>query len=586
MAFDVDIGLAQQRGPRERQEDCAAVHTAPHDVGLVAAIADGVSSAGMGREAAQTAVCAVLSDFPATPPTWDTTTALDRVIRAHNAWLADHNRRRQGQRDENGAAIGTSLTTLTALALRGHGYTVAHVGDTRAWLMRPGSGSSPITQLTVDHSLEHPDLSSGLTRALGLDDDVRLDYLQGELQVGDLFALTSDGVHGVIKPARLQAALERVPSEGAQAVADELTQTAIDAGSRDNASVVILHIRGLTAARLEDSLRVGRQLAPPAKLRAGDVLDGLTIEALVHDNGIHRLYRARAADGSVLALKALHEARANDPQEREMLAHEAWLALQVAGDRDTAGQSAGFVRGIEPREPSAFYTLSEWHDGQTLEQLLASKRRFSVTEAVNGACTVARALGRLHRLGVIHRDVKPENLHLGSDGQWRLLDLGVALSGAEPAALRELHAGTPSYMNPEQWGDDPDTNQPDARSDLFALGVTLYRWLTGHLPYGEVVPYQSGRYRRDPVPPSRLRPEVPIWLDHLVLKAVALDRRQRFETAEEMLLALERGASRPLQAPPATPLLSRDPTALWKLALGVSLLFNLLLAYWLIFLPK
>jgi hypothetical protein len=86
--------------------------------------------------------------------------------------------------------------------------------------------------------------------------------------------------------------------------------------------------------------------------------------------------------------------------------------------------------------------------------------------------------------------------------------------------------------------------------------------------------------------PSRHNPEIPIWLDHVLLKAVARDKRQRFETAEEFLLALERGASRPLSAPQGTPLLQRDPTALWKVALAVSVLFNLLLMYWLLFLPK
>jgi hypothetical protein len=106
------------------------------------------------------------------------------------------------------------------------------------------------------------------------------------------------------------------------------------------------------------------------------------------------------------------------------------------------------------------------------------------------------------------------------------------------------------------------------------------------LPYGDVLPYQRGRYFRDPVAPSRHNPEVPIWLDHVVLKAVARDQRQRFETAEEMLLALERGASRPLTAPPPTPLMRRDPTARWKIALAISLLFNAALVFWLLFLPK
>jgi serine/threonine protein kinase len=264
-----------------------------------------------------------------------------------------------------------------------------------------------------------------------------------------------------------------------------------------------------------------------------------------------------------------------------MLAHEAWLGARV-----TEREPKGLVRVHERQNASYFYTLFDWHNGTTLAEQLHHQKNFSVSDVVAAATNVVRALSRLHQFGVIHRDVKPDNIHLGEDGQWRLLDLGVALSGKEPEALRALHAGTPSYMNPEQWSDDPQEARVNAQSDLFALGVTLYQWLTGKLPYGEVEPYQIGRYKRDPVPPSRLRPDVPIWLDHIVLKAVAREASQRFETAEELLLALERGASRPLHAPLATPLLARDPAAIWKIALAVSVLFNLLLVYWALFLPK
>jgi len=166
-----------------------------------------------------------------------------------------------------------------------------------------------------------------------------------------------------------------------------------------------------------------------------------------------------------------------------------------------------------------------------------------------------------------------------------------------PEAYRDyaLHAGTPSYVNPEQWGfrlrtggveTDAPQQPANAQSDLFALGVTLYQALCkGRLPYGDILPYQAGRYFRDPTPPSRHNPQVPIWLDHVVLKAVSRDEKQRFETAEEFELALERGASRPLTAPSATPMIQRDPTALWKLLLGLSVLLNLMLIYWILFLP-
>lgn len=576
MSFDIDVGHASERGPRSGNEDfAAAVRPAPADaaLGWIAAIADGVSTGGAGREAAQTAVMSVVQDYLAAPPTWDTTVVLERLIGAQNAWLADHNRRRQGLRQPG----ATALTTLTVLVLRGHSYTLAHVGDTRAWLLR----GADCTQLSQDHCLDQPGFPSRLTRALGLDDRVRVDYVQGELQAGDVFVLTTDGVHGVLKRAQIAAlALQG----GAQQASEALVGAALAAGSRDNATALVLHVRGLDTARLEDVMLRGRRLPVPPRLRVGDALDDFTITAVVADNGVHRLFQARSrTTRELVAIKTLSESRANDPEERAMLAHEAWLGSRL-GERVGPTTPAGFVRVREVAEPSAFYVVFDWHSGQTLEQMLAEKRRFSVADVVAGAIAIARALGRLHRSGVVHRDIKPANLHLGDDGQWRILDLSVALSGHEPRVQRSLHAGTPSYINPEQWAEDPVP--PDARSDLYALGVTLYVWLTGKLPYGEIEPYQTARFRRDPAAPSRLRPDVPLWLDHIVLKAVARDARLRFETAEELVLALERGASRPLPAPGATPLVVRDPAALWKIALAVSLLFNALLVIWLLFLPR
>lgn len=224
-------------------------------------------------------------------------------------------------------------------------------------------------------------------------------------------------------------------------------------------------------------------------------------------------------------------------------------------------------------------------EGETLSQWLERRHQPGVDQVLAIGQQAARVLGYLHRQGVIHRDVKPANLHCGVDGVLRLLDLGVALTGREPPELRALHAGTASYMNPEQWDDPPVP--ASAGSDLFALGVTLYQLLTsGRLPYGEVIAYQRGRYWRDPIPPSRHNPQVPIWLDAIVLKAIARDPAQRFETAEEMLLALERGAARPLLPQASSPLLERDPAFGWKTALAFSVVLNVALLYWLLFLPR
>ena len=570
MALDVDIGWHSVRGPRENNEDfAAALQPRPHeaDRGLVAAIADGVSAGGRGREAAQTTVMSLLQDYFGTPATWDTSVALDRVIAAQNAWLAAANRR-------GGAG---AMTTLTALVLRGHSYTLAHVGDTRAWLVRDGR----CEQLSHDHVFDHPDLRGRLTRALGLEDHVRVDYLQADLQRGDVFVLSSDGVHGAVAAPRLCELVQGQLTRGAQAASEAIVAAALAAGSRDNASALVIHVRELAAARLEDVLLQGRQLPVPPRLKVGDTLDGYTVTALVADTGSHRLYQARDnASRELVALKTLHESRASDPEEREMLAHETWLGLRLT--EQFGGRGSGFIGVREPRAPSAFYSVYDWHGGSTLEQALARRQPFGVAQVVQGAVAIGRALGRLHRQGVVHRDVKPGNLHLGDDGQWRILDLGVALAGNAPAAERGLHAGTPSYMNPEQWQGEGAT----AGSDVYALGVTLYQWLTGHLPYGEVEPWQLARFRKDPKPPSRLRPEVPIWLDHVVLRAVARDPKLRFQTAEEFVLALEQGAARPVARPGATPYFTRDPAGVWKAALVASAALNLLLLFWLLFLPR
>ena len=567
MSFEIEIGHASRRGAREVNEDFAgATRSAPGDAvpGVIAAIADGVSGGGRGLEAAQTSVMGLLVDFFATPATWDTSVALDRLVGAQNAWLFAQNRRREG------SAGTAALTTLSVLVLQGQSWTVAHVGDTRVWRITGGE----ILKITHDHAFAQPDQRNRLSRAVGLDELVHVDYQQGELRVGDAFVLTSDGVHGVLRPRQIG---ETAGAGTAQQAADALVDAALAAGSKDNVTALVIRVLALDAARLQDETLRTRNLPVLPRLRVGDIVDGYTVTALVADNGVHTLYQARE-DGSqeLVALKTLHPSRAADAEERAMLAHEAWLAQRVT-ERD----ARGFVRAREVHGASALYTVFDWHAGRTLEQLFGQRKGFAVDDVVGAAVQISRALGRLHRQGVIHRDIKPANLHLGDDGQWRVLDLGVALSGREGAAARDLHAGTPSYVNPEQWNGAP----PDAGSDLFALGVTLYRWLTSRLPYGEIEPYQSARYRRDPVSPSRIRPDVPMWLDNLVLKSITLDPKQRFETAEEMRLALERGASRPVGAPAATPLVARDPTALWKIALGISLLFNLLMVFWLVFLP-
>jgi serine/threonine protein phosphatase PrpC len=577
MAFDIDIGYSSHIGSKEVNEDfCSAKapDTQQQPWGTICAIADGVSAGGYGADAAQSMVMRLLGDYFDTPERWDTAAALESVIAKHNRWLLGINTSR---------APDSGLTTLTALVLRGAGYTVAHVGDSRAYLLRDGQA----IQLTTDHVSELPEMKHQLRRAVGAEEAVKVDYSQGVVQAGDVFLLLTDGVHGMIQPGRLAVFAQ----EGdAQSMSEQLVNAAIDLGGQDNASAVAVRVLG----RFHDSLLAERETAHmlplPPKLKAGEQIDGLLVMERLAQQGSRLHYQVRDPKSQRLfLLKTLHPRHEEDAAERELIAYEAWLAKRMQ-----ASAAASYLAVPQAAPPSGMaehlYVLYEWHNGESLQQMLDTRGKLAVPQAISAASHTLKALALLHAQGVIHRDIKPANLHWGSDGALRVLELGVALSGKEPESTRLQHAGTPSYINPEQYGFSVQGDKPeksaDPQSDLYALGVTFYQLLTGKLPYGEVLPYQTTRYAKDPLPPSRHNPEIPAWLDHIVLKAVARNEHQRFASADEFLQALENGEAGPLDALSAPATLHSAPPSYWKLALGLSVLLNLLLVFWFVVWPK
>lgn len=531
------IGTASETGRKPRNEDAVAVIEPPAGLeaakGWLAALADGVSQSADGRLAAQATVRGLAADYYATPDTWEPAHALDRVLAAQNLWL-------QGQ-----ARHGEPLaTTLTALVLRGRRYTLAHVGDSRAYLLRAGR----CEQLSEDHVWQHAGFRHVLKRAVGLDAHLVADFRDGELAVGDVFALLCDGVWEPLGDAEIHRLLQL--HDAPQRAAEALVAAALAAGSQDNVSAVVLRVESLPAGRLLDAVAGAAGRAVPPRLRPGQAIAGFAIESLLAESRSSLVYLARDGQGQRVVLKTLTALAAQDPAQAEDLLTEGWLLQRAA--------SRYLPEPVEPADRQWLLLAMRWYPGGTLAARLARGERIGAAEAVRIGLRLARALGALHRLDIVHRDVKPANLHLDPAGRLRLLDLGVAHCPGITAERGET-PGTPSYLAPELFAG----GTADARSDLYAAGVTLYHALTRRYPYGEIEPFQVPQFG-DPVPPTRYRPDLPVWLESVLLKAVARDPAQRFETAEELRLALELGEARPLAVARRSPLARRAPGRLWQ----------------------
>ncbi|MFG0530051.1 protein kinase [Pseudomonas sp. yb_2] len=551
MSLQLSFAQASATGPRAENQDALRLVTPAPELaaskGFLFALADGVSQCADGGLAARASLQALALDYYATPATWSVAQALDRLLLAQNRWL-----RAQG----SGQPL---LTTLSALVLRGRRFTLAHVGDCRVYRWHEGN----LQCLSEDHVWDQPGMQHVLKRALGLDQHLLVDYLEGELQPGECFLLLSDGVWASLGEQHIQAVLRE--QTDLQLAADTLVASAHLSGSKDNASALLVQVEQLGTANLGDTLAQLQQWPVPGPLREGQVIDGWQVETLHAHSRQSLLYKVRDSQNQPWLLKTLPTAREQEPGAAQGLLLEEWFLRRIAGRHFPELHAAS-------QRQHLYYVMREY-PGQNLAALLAEQGPLPLPQWLEVARQLLQAVGVLHRRNLLHRDIKPDNLHLGRDGQLRLLDFGLAYCpGLSEDPLHEL-PGTPSYIAPEAF----DGHPPSPHQDLYAVGVTLYHLLTGHYPYGEVEAFQRPRFGQ-PVNAARYRPDLPEWLQHNLLQAVASDPAQRFETAEHWLLLLERGDRQELPSRPR-PLLEREPLKVWRTLALLSLLINLILLF-------
>ncbi|MEX5556755.1 bifunctional protein-serine/threonine kinase/phosphatase [Pseudomonas rhodesiae] len=551
MSLRLSVAQASAIGPRMENQDALRVVTPAAELaaskGYLCAMADGVSQCADGGLAARSTLQALAIDYYATPQTWSVAQSLERLLLAQNRWL---------QANGGGQPL---LTTLSALVFRGQRFTLAHVGDCRAYRWLDGV----LQRISEDHVWEQPGMQHVLKRALGLDQHLVVDFLDGQLREGECFLLLSDGVWATLGDHSIQAILRE------QADLDLAVTTLVNAahlgGSQDNASAVLVRVDALGAATLGDALVQLQQWPLPPLLKIGQHFEGWQVDAVLAQSRQSLLYRVRDTQQQPWLLKTLPLSREDDSDAAQALLAEEWFLRRVAGRAFPQVHAAGSRQHL-------YYVMREY-PGRTLAALFQQQGPLPLAQWQSIAERLLRAVGLLHRRQILHRDIKPENLLLGDDGELRVLDFGLAYC----PGLSEDHAhalpGTPSFIAPEAFNGE----SPTAQQDLYGVGVTLYYLLTGHYPYGEIEAFQRPRFTQ-PISASRYRPDLPEWLALSLERAVAAQPAQRYETAEEWLLALEQADRRELSIRPR-PLLEREPLKVWRSVALLSVLVNLVLLY-------
>ena len=551
-------GFFSEAGARPDNQDFAGAvfgwELTPPRRDVLAVLADGIGGNKGGRVAAETAVRGFLDGFCDMPETMPVQRAAATILASLNGWIHG-----QGHRD---AALEGMGTTFTALILRGRMAHILHAGDSRAYRMSAGG----LTQLTRDHVRQNPD-GSQLTRALGVEPDVKLDYFTQAVALHDRFLLCSDGVHGALAAETIAQILSQrsAPEDTARA----LVTAALERSSQDNCTALVLDVVALPATNAADVNAVIAGLPIIPTPNPGQVVDSIELKALVSDGRFTRLFGAVDADLGEVALKFPKFQATSDETFRGSFLREIWAG--------TAVNSPFVARVIEmpAGRQHALYTAMPLYEGELLETRITRRPLFGLEEGRAVGVKLARGLSALHAAGIIHRDIKPDNVMLEPGGGLKLLDLGVVrIPELEEFPQKDI-PGTLAYTAPEMAAGEAG----NVATDIYALGVTLFRAFSGEYPYGNPDAV-SGPIRPRPAELCALRPDLPAWLEAAIARAVAKDPADRFADMGAFAVELESGPARmgPVARRQKT-FYERAPVLFWQLvsaALAAALIFSFL----------
>lgn len=575
-ALRVQIGQCSQAGRKPINQDAVAARVPQisvlHSKGLVAALADGISSSRVSQEASQTAVQRFIDDYLCTSDAWSVKTAAEHVLRACNAQLYAHNQQGDYRYDKN---LGY-VCTFSALIIKSTTAHLVHVGDTRIYRIAAQANMSdpirPLEQLTNDHRVRVSAEQSYLSRALGFDSHLEIDYLALPVQQGDCFLLASDGVYDYIN-ADIVAQLMAQHGTDADAIATGLVDHAYAQGSTDNLTALWLVVDQLPDPDAHGLYQQLNTLPFAPILEARQMFEGYQIIRTLHDSSRSHVYLAADVQQQhTVVIKTPSTELREQPAYLERFLLEEWIARRI--------DSPHVLKAYQPDRPrQSLYLTMEYIQGQTLNQWMIDHPKPDL-ESVRGIVEqIAKGLRAFHRLEMLHQDLRPANIMIDHTGTVKIIDFGaVEVAGILDIRpnLEQTHLmGTAQYAAPEYFIGERGSVQ----SDQFSLAVIAYQMLSGQLPYGtDVAKCNTKLAQRHLRYRSVLADDraIPAWIDDTLKKALNPDPDKRYDDLSEFIYDL-RHPNPAFGHQTRKPLIDQHPVAFWQAVSCVLLLVIVLL---------
>ncbi|KZY33608.1 serine/threonine protein kinase, partial [Oleiphilus sp. HI0043] len=434
--------------------------------GCALVVADGVSSAEAGREASHTAVERFIEEYFQTPDTWSVSKCGEQILSTINLKL--FRKSHEFSSDTKGY-----LSTFSSIVIKGRTAHFFHVGDSRIFLLREGE----FAQCTTDHVASLGGGKTFLTRAIGMDNRLHLDYGRIPLEAGDRLLLCSDGVHDFIEEARIIETLAM--DQPAEFIADKFLDLAREGETDDNISAVVGIVEQLPFENLDDySAKLTRLPFPPA-LEKGMKLDGFVVQKELFASSRSQLYLVKdEVSGELLAMKTPSPNFEEDTAYIDRFIQEEWIGIRI--------QHPNVVKIIrQDRKRSFLYYLMEYVEGEGLDKWLRKNQPPSPKLAINIVKQVAEGLKAFHQNEAVHQDLKPGNIMVTEEGKALVLDFGsvfvAGLSECVSPIIPDGVLGTAGYSDPLYLRG----HNPGIQGDVYSLATITYEMFTGTLPYGD-----------------------------------------------------------------------------------------------------